>query len=71
MFLQVGLQEKDRQYHRFVWRNFDTTREPDLYESQRLLFGNTAPPFCSQHVFHTHAKIHAADYPEAAETVDD
>ena len=37
MFLQVELQNKDRPYHRFLWRNFDTSREPDTYEFQRLL----------------------------------
>ena len=68
MFLQVELQEKDCPYHRFLWRNLDTSREPDVYE--RLVFGNTASPFCSQHVLHAHAERHGADYPEAAETVD-
>ena len=71
MFLQVELQNKDRQYHRFLWRNFDTSREPDVYEFQRLLFGNTASPFCSKDVLQTHAKTHALDFPEAANTVDD
>lgn len=71
MFLQVELQEKDRPYHRFLWRDFDTSREPDVYEFQRLLFGNTASPFCSQYVLQTHAKTHALDFPQAASTVED
>ena len=71
MFLQVELQEKDRRYHRFLWRDFDTSREPDVFEFQRLLFGNTASPFCSQYVLQTHAKTHALDFPEAASTVED
>ena len=71
MFLQVELQNKDRPYHRFLWRDFDTSREPETYEFQRLLFGNTASPFCSQYVLQTHAKTHALDFPEAANTVDD
>ena len=33
MFLQVELQEKDRPYHRFLWRDFDTSRESDVYET--------------------------------------
>ena len=70
MFLQVSRQEKDRQYHRFPWRNFDTTKDPDIYEFQRLLFDNKASPFCSQHVLHANAQAHGTDYPEAAETVD-
>ena len=71
MFLQVELQEKDRPYHRFLWRDFDTSREPDVYEFQRLLFGNTALPFCSQYVLQTYAKTHALDFPQAASTVED
>ena len=71
MFLQVELQEKDRPYHRFLWRDFDTSREPDVFEFQRLMFGNTASPFCSQYVLQTHAKTHALDFPEAASTVED
>ena len=66
-FLQVELQEKDRPYHRFLWRDFDTS----LYEFQRLLFGNTASPFCSQYFLQTHAKTHALDFPQAASTVED
>jgi len=71
MFLQVELQDKDRPYHRFLWRDFETSRDPDIYEFTRLLFGNTASPFCSQYVLRTHAKTHALDFPEAADTVND
>ena len=70
MFLQVGLRKEDRPYHRFLWRDFDASKEPDVYEFQRLLFGNTASPFCSQYVLHSHAQTHKVDYPEAAESVD-
>ena len=42
-----------------------------MYEFQRLLFGNTASPFCSQYVLHTDAKTHALEFPEAASTVEE
>ena len=42
MFLQVGLLKGDRVYHRFLWRNLDASQEPEVYEFQRLVFGNTA-----------------------------
>ena len=70
MFLQVELAERDRQYHRFLWRDLDTSRQPDVYEFQRLLFGNTASSFLSQYVLHSHAQAHALDFPEAANSVD-
>ena len=53
------LQDKDQPFHRFLWRDLDTSREPDMYEFQRLLFGNTASPFCSQCFFQNHAKTDA------------
>jgi hypothetical protein len=70
MFLQVGLQDKDRPFHRFLWRDFDPSREPDVYEFRRLLFGNTASPFCAQYVIHAHAQAHTETFPAAAESVD-
>ena len=70
MFLQVGISSKDRPYHRFLWREFDNTRDPDVYEFSRVLFGNTASPFCAQFILQTHAQEHSATYPSAAVTVD-
>jgi hypothetical protein len=70
MFLQVGLQDKDRPFHKFLWRDFDSSREPDVYEFRRLLFGNTASPFCAQYVIHAHAQAHTETFPAAAESVD-
>ena len=37
VFLQVGLQEKDRPYHRFLWRDCDPSREPEVYVWQHSL----------------------------------
>ena len=71
MFLQVELQYKDRPFHRFLWRDFDMSRDPDVYEFQCLLFGNTASPFCSHYVLQTHAKTHALEFPEEASTVEE
>ena len=70
MFPQVGLPDKDCPYHRFLWRDCDPSRELEVYEFRRLLFGNTALPFCAQYVIHAHAKAHAETFPEAAESVD-
>jgi hypothetical protein len=33
MFSQVILAEKDRRYHRFLWRNIDQTKPIDVYET--------------------------------------
>ncbi len=71
MFLQVGIREEDSKYHRFLLREFDKVREPTVYGFQRLVFGNTASPFCSQYVIQKHAKEHSKDFPEAADSVSD
>ncbi|KXJ05441.1 hypothetical protein AC249_AIPGENE10404, partial [Exaiptasia diaphana] len=33
MFSQVVLAEKDECYHRLLWRDLDTGKEPDVYEA--------------------------------------
>ena len=63
--------QKDRIYHRFLWRNLDSSGEPYVYEFQRLVFGNTASPFIAQFVLQKHAKDNAQDYREATGTVSD
>ena len=71
MFLQVGLLKDDRKYHRFLWRGMDSSREPDVYEFERLVLGNTASPYCAQFVVQKHAKDNEEKYPEAANSVSD
>ena len=70
MVLQVGISSNDRPYHRFAWQNFESSRDPDVFEFSCLLFGNTASPFCAQFILQTHAQEHSVKYPSAAETVD-
>ena len=35
MFLQVGLAEKDRRFHRFLWRGLDLNKKLEAYEFTR------------------------------------
>ena len=70
MFLQVKIRKNNQRYHRFLWLNLDQSRNPDVYEFQRLPFGNTASPSRAQYVLRSHARSQAAIYPEAADTVD-
>ena len=44
MFLQVGLQESDRKYHRFLWRPTPTS-PTEVYEFCRVVFGIKASPY--------------------------
>lgn len=54
--------------HWVLWHDFDTSREPDVYEFQQLLFGNNLSPFCSQYILPIHTKTQTTDFREAADT---
>ena len=69
MFLQVGLDEKDRPYHYILWRSFETFKPVNVYEFLRLIFGDKASPSLAQDVCQEHAKCHLEEYPEVAKTV--
>ena len=43
IFSQVVLAEKDRKYHRLLWRDLDTTKPVDVYEAVRLTSGTEHP----------------------------
>ena len=36
MLLQLGLVKENKKYHRSLWHELDNSREPDVYEFQRL-----------------------------------
>lgn len=69
MYLQIRLRSEDKIFHRFLWRNVETEREPDIYEFDRVIFGGTASPFLAQFVSRYNAEKYRHKYPRAAETV--
>ncbi|XP_031569182.1 uncharacterized protein LOC116303736 [Actinia tenebrosa] len=69
MFSQVILAEKDRRFHRFLWRDLDQTRPIDVYEAVRLTFGNRASPYLAQFVVRSHAERFKKEFPLAAAVV--
>jgi hypothetical protein len=44
MFCHVLVKEEDRKYHRYLWRGMDSTRPPDVYEMNCLVFGDKSSP---------------------------
>lgn len=44
MYLQVEIEESDRPYFRLLWRDLDSSREPDAYEFSRVVFGKNSAP---------------------------
>ena len=69
MYHQFVLTVEDRPLHRFLWRNLDHNKEPEVYEFLRYVFGGCCCPFCAQYVWQKHADDHKAEYPLAAVVV--
>ena len=69
MYLQMGLKEKDRHYHRFLWCNMQEDKEPDIYEFNRLFFGVNCSQFLAQYVTQHHARLHQKECLLGAETI--
>ena len=69
MYHQLVLQPDDRPFHRFLWRDLDSSKLLDTYEFQRFIFGGRYCPFCAQYVWQQHVRDHKDQYPLAAEVV--
>ena len=69
MYLQVEIEEKDRPFFRVLWRDLDSTKDPDVYEFTRVVFGKNSAPMEAQFIAQENAREHRESYPLAAETV--
>ena len=69
MYLQIRIPAQDRSYFRFLWRDLVLNRRPDVYEFERVVFGDASVPFRAQFVAQENAQRHKATFPLAAETV--
>ena len=69
MYLQMRIPPEDRPKFRFLWRNLEVDRDPDIYEFERVVFGDASTPFRAQFVSQGNARIHEEKFPLAAETV--
>jgi hypothetical protein len=69
MYLRVEIDPVDRQYFRFLWRNMEPNKSPDIYEFSRVVFGVNCSPFLAQFVSQQHATKLSQKFPLATETV--
>ena len=69
MYLQIRIPPEDRPKFRFLWRNLEVNRKPDVYEFERVVFGDASAPFRAQYVSQENARIHQEEFPLAADTV--
>ena len=71
MYLQIELAPQDRPYHRFLWRDFQDSEQPTVYQFNRVVFGVNASPFLAQYVAQENARRLEHKYPMAATAVDE
>ncbi|KRX34809.1 hypothetical protein T05_137, partial [Trichinella murrelli] len=69
MFLQIGLNEQDRDVCRFLWRSRDVQEAPRIYRFKRLCFGLSCSPFLAMCVIRHHVKKYQHQFPEAVNEV--
>ncbi|XP_043069107.2 uncharacterized protein [Drosophila bipectinata] len=66
MFHQVLMQPKDRCAQRFLWRDGDDQREPDVYEMAVMTFGAACSPCSEDYVKTVNALRYSSTDPRAA-----
>ncbi|XP_067233763.1 uncharacterized protein [Chanodichthys erythropterus] len=59
MFHQVRLLPKDKPLLRYIWRDMQRDRIPDVYEWQVLPFGTTCSPCCASFALQKHVLDHS------------
>ena len=69
MYHRVLIPERDQHVHRFLWRNMQTEREPDVYVKTVLTFGDKPAPAMAHIALRKTAEENKDDFPEAAETI--
>ena len=69
MYLKTKLKPEDQPYHRFLWRDLETGREPGVFEFNHVVFGVNPSPFQAQFGAQEHARRHQSIFLLEAETV--
>ncbi|KAJ8018338.1 hypothetical protein HOLleu_43725 [Holothuria leucospilota] len=67
MYHRVLIPEIDQHVHRFLWRDLDIERPPDVYIKTVLTFGDKPAPAMAQTALLKTAEEGAVKYPEAAQ----
>lgn len=69
MFHQIKVIEADQNAQRFLWRDGDSSREPDVYVMMVVTFGLTCSPSQAQFIKNKNAMEFISEYPEAVNTI--
>ena len=69
MYHMVAIPPVDQHVHRFLWRNYETERQPDTYVKTVLTFGDRPAPTMAITAMHKTAKLKQDVKPKAAEAI--
>ncbi|GFW98441.1 integrase catalytic domain-containing protein [Trichonephila clavipes] len=69
VFLQIGLQERDRPFLRFLWREKGKNDNITVYQHNRVVFGISSSPFLLGATIEFHLKNAPDHYKETAHTL--
>ena len=69
MFHQVRLELLEQHCHRFLWRDMDSTRDPDVYAILRVTMGDRPSPAIATEALFKTAEMFRDEYPRAAEFI--
>ena len=67
MYHRILIPERDQHVHRFLWRNLETPREPDVYVKTVLTFGDKPAPAMAQKALRKTAQEGKSTHPKAVE----
>ena len=71
MYHRVLIPQLDQHVHRYLWRNMETNREPDIYVKTVLTFGDKPAPAMAQIALRKTADQAKSLYPKAAQVLKD
>ena len=70
MYHRILIPVKDQHVHRFLWRDMEIGRNPDIYIKTVLTFGDKPAPAMVQIALRKTANENKAEYPKAAEVLE-
>lgn len=69
MFHQILIRAEDQDSQRFLWREGNASRDPDVYVMQVMTFGSSCSPCVAQYVKNVNAMEFKEKYQRAVEAI--
>ena len=69
MYHSVGTSELDHHTHRFLWRNLEVDRKPDIYTITAVSFGDKPAGAIASLALRKTAEMGENEYPEASSLI--